>query len=119
MLSDRGLQTEEQIKAHEEFLRTRFSNGLHGCISERICEKCKHLISDSICLCIGCFICPNCGHENGKSIAESMRLIPSSSIGTNGIVISLPPMTIEQRLDRIEKSINEALEIIKQYVKAN
>ena len=65
MLYDKGPTTPEQIEAHRRFESSRLLSGHHGCISSRICVKCHHLISDSICLCAGFFECPNCGHENG------------------------------------------------------
>lgn len=39
--------------------------GSPGCIGELACEHCFHVISDSICLCVGVFTCPKCGAENG------------------------------------------------------
>lgn len=38
--------------------------GSPGCISALACPHCYHVISDSICLCVGYFVCPNCGKEN-------------------------------------------------------
>lgn len=69
MLKDLGLQTPEQIEKFNKFLvegRSQHS----GCISSRICEKCSHLISDSLCLCVPVFECPNCGHQNGKNFMK-------------------------------------------------
>jgi hypothetical protein len=83
MLSDLGLATAEQKEAQQQFLDKRSSSGHHGCISERICEKCDHIISDSICLCIGAFTCPNCGHENEqtlKFVADGLITHPQSII---------------------------------------
>lgn len=34
-----------------------------GCISTLACENCGILVSDSICLCMGIFTCPNCEYE--------------------------------------------------------
>lgn len=43
--------------------------GAHpGCIGELACVHCYHVISDSICLCIGTFTCPKCGEQNGTPI---------------------------------------------------
>lgn len=56
MLYDNGLATQGD--------RDRLENHIAGCINRRICSKCGHLISDSLCLCIGVFTCPNCGYEN-------------------------------------------------------
>ncbi len=92
MLYDRGLQTLEQIKEHREGLKKRGSGSHHGCISSLICDNCNHLISDSICLCIGIFTCPNCGFRNGKElekIMEESRKLPSIKFAnTNGIISS-------------------------------
>src|SRR5690242_6607171 len=74
MLTDKGLQTAEQIKAHEEFFQDFLTNK-QGCIGARICKGCNHLIQDSLCLCSGFFKCPNCGHENGGySTANAQQL---------------------------------------------
>lgn len=72
MLYDRGLQTPEQIRDYYKWQSKLGTPGHErsGCISARLCENCFHLISDSICLCIPYFICPNCGFENGKEIRE-------------------------------------------------
>lgn len=32
-----------------------------GCVGSRACENCFHVISDSICMCMGMPTCPNCG----------------------------------------------------------
>lgn len=43
--------------------------GMHpGCIGELACIHCYHVISDSICLCIGVFVCPKCEGQNGTPI---------------------------------------------------
>lgn len=70
MLTDLGLATEQQIKAQEEFLSERLNGKWQGCVGSRICENCSHIISDSVCLCIGIFTCPNCQHENGTAIKK-------------------------------------------------
>ncbi len=44
--------------------------GSPGCIGALACVHCYHVISDSICLCIGVFTCPKCGKGNGKSMGE-------------------------------------------------
>lgn len=101
MLYDRGLQTEKQIKEHEDFFSRRFTGQWqgHGCISSRICEKCKHLISDSICLCVGVFTCPNCQFENGqkiKALIEEARKRPyQARFNTNGAVLSYEVRDLE------------------------
>ncbi len=41
-----------------------------GCIGELACVHCYHVISDSICLCIGRFTCPKCGKENGRKMSD-------------------------------------------------
>ena len=76
MLKDLGLATEEQIKTESERLNWIKSPEVRGCISTRICSNCHHLISDSICLCIGYFMCPNCKFENGKEILKLRKSIP-------------------------------------------
>lgn len=40
-----------------------------GCTSTLPCERCFALITDSICLCLGRFVCPECKHQNGKPFA--------------------------------------------------
>lgn len=43
------------------------AKGWHpGCVSALACVHCYHVISDSICLCIGVFTCPKCGKQNGE-----------------------------------------------------
>src|SRR3990167_9652616 len=37
-----------------------------GCISTLACQNCGSLVSDSICLCMGIFICPQCNYNNGE-----------------------------------------------------
>lgn len=67
---DLGYQTKEQIEErkalYESFVK---DGGRVGCIGERVCESCHHLISDT-CMCIGVFTCPNCGFKNGAAIAK-------------------------------------------------
>lgn len=79
MLTDLGLQTEEQIKQRQNDDKTRYEQMLKGvstgwgCVGTRICENCKHLISDSICLCIPVFTCPNCQFKNGEDVSKAIR----------------------------------------------
>lgn len=42
--------------------------GHPGCIGELACTGCYHVISDSICLCVGVFTCPKCGASNGTPL---------------------------------------------------
>ncbi len=43
--------------------------GIHpGCVGALACTNCYHVISDSVCLCIGVFDCPNCGTKNGRAL---------------------------------------------------
>lgn len=44
-----------------------------GCISTKACEGCGHLITDSVCLCVGIFTCPNCGYENGQETKKQLE----------------------------------------------
>lgn len=96
MLYDRGLQTPEQIKKYHEYMDIRGKSILNGtfataCVGERLCENCNHLISDSICLCVGVFTCPNCGFKNGKEIEENikkMRDMPYSNSLNMSILVS-------------------------------
>lgn len=46
-----------------------------GCVSSRACEECGAVIADSICLCVGVFTCPRCGHENGSAIKELWKTL--------------------------------------------
>jgi hypothetical protein len=39
-----------------------------GCIGSLACISCYHVISDSICLCAGVFVCPKCGVSNGTAL---------------------------------------------------
>lgn len=78
MLYDKGLASPEQIKQLEESNDRWLESVINGarstgCISSRLCKNCKHIISDSICMCIGHFICPNCSFENGK-----IEILPES-----------------------------------------
>ncbi len=71
MLSIReNLGTEEAAKAYNQRIYDYrcAAVGHPGCIRALACVHCYRLISDSVCLCIGCFTCPNCGKENGTRI---------------------------------------------------
>lgn len=70
MLHDLGPATEEQIKEYNKPID--FTKQWGGCISTRLCQNCNHLISDSICLCLGIFTCPNCKFENGKELKSAI-----------------------------------------------
>lgn len=59
MLTDLGLQTQEEIDTWSER-----RNNFDGCINFAICKNCKHGFRDSICLCAGLGKCPNCGFDN-------------------------------------------------------
>lgn len=67
-----------------------------GCVSERACTHCYHVISDSICLCVNHFICPKCGGENGTKI----QYIPAINSPTGSLstywpgLISMPEVYI-------------------------
>ncbi len=68
MLTDKGLATDEDredIRKCDEYRKNHTA-----CIGSRICEKCNHLISDTICLCVPIFTCPNCSHKNGEWFAK-------------------------------------------------
>ena len=39
-----------------------------GCTASRACPECLHVISDSICCCMGLGTCDNCGHKDPKFI---------------------------------------------------
>lgn len=88
MLYDKGLATPEYKENQKRFLAERASGQWSGCIGELICEKCDHIIADSICLCVGIFTCPNCGHRNGAAIEAMIRSAgpvkeyPVTSMGT-------------------------------------
>lgn len=71
-----------------------------GCVSTRACEGCKSLITDSICLCIPSFICPECGFDNGEEYREIMskfKFIPSDNTfnlsGDSLPLLPFPPST--------------------------
>lgn len=72
MLTDLGLQTEEQIKNYNDSCNRRAKDLLngswHGCVSTFLCKNCNHLFSDSICLCAGLGVCPNCKFDNSIKI---------------------------------------------------
>ncbi len=78
MLSDKGLATEEDYKRFEAVQEYRKHHTT--CVGFRICENCKHVISDSICLCIGIFTCPNCNFENGSKIKSMMETARENNI---------------------------------------
>lgn len=63
MLTDLGLLSPEAFEKYFEPIDV-FKPKL-GCIDRLPCLNCRHLIMDSICLCLGFFICPNCGYKNG------------------------------------------------------
>jgi hypothetical protein len=44
-----------------------------GCIATLACEHCFALITDSICLCVSVFYCPECGKRNGKTTNEMIK----------------------------------------------
>lgn len=69
----RQLTKEEYEKWKEsftKFLYDRAINNWVGCISTRVCEYCYIEVSDGVCLCIGYFICPQCGKQNGQKWNE-------------------------------------------------
>lgn len=113
MLYDLGLQTEEQIKNHKEELDRRFNPfnpnyyNSGGCVGSRVCEKCKHLISDSICLCVGVFVCPSCGFKNGGEIDEMMK----KARNMNSKFVTLPVKSdrelINELIQRVEKKLEQ------------
>jgi hypothetical protein len=72
MLYDRGLATAEDKKGIGQATHS-------GCIDRAVCKKCHHLIVDSICLCSGYFVCPNCGHENGRGVMDHIASIERGS----------------------------------------
>ena len=115
MLFDLGLQTEEQIAKHKEMLSRRFDGSNVGCISQRICENCNHLISDSICLCVPCFICPNCKFENGQNIK---KMVEESNKNIKYGFVS-PAKTDRELIDeliiRIEKKLDQDIQWAKFY----
>ena len=63
------LKSKEEVdKYRSDLFKRRCEAGAQycGCIGTLPCKNCFSLISDSICLCAGYFICPECGFENGK-----------------------------------------------------
>lgn len=38
---------------------------VYGCITSLACIHCGLIVNDSLCLCVGCFICPGCDKQNG------------------------------------------------------
>jgi hypothetical protein len=65
----------KSLKEVEDFKiknsRNTSSSEHFGCIPTLPCEKCFALITDSICLCAGCFVCPECKHQNGAPFVLS------------------------------------------------
>jgi hypothetical protein len=64
-----------------------------GCVGAMACIHCYHVISDSICLCAGSFVCPKCGKQNGRTWEETTKdmkpiswggLIPVNDVYTTG-----------------------------------
>jgi hypothetical protein len=84
MLSKTGQlkSKEEAIEYNQKIWKFRAESTYTACISTLACEHCYALISDSICLCIGNFTCPNCDKENGRKIpliqdiSQSLTLKP-------------------------------------------
>lgn len=79
----KNLETEEAAKAFNRRIidsrcATIGKNQHLGCVGERACIHCYHIISDSICLCGGYFICPKCNKENGVKAS----FIPMNQINT-------------------------------------
>lgn len=37
----------------------------HGCITSLACIHCGLVVHDTLCLCVGNFMCPGCGQRNG------------------------------------------------------
>lgn len=105
-------EAEEIWKKESQFLESYYrENGqfpMTGCRTSAICKECYHEIRDPICLCTGCFVCPNCGHENSPNIKYA-------PLGTNlsPIVktITSPCYTEEQIKNAFWKSFHEAGEI--------
>lgn len=121
MLTDLGLQTPEQIKIYDDFNKARTQGMLNGtwpggCVDKAICEKCKHLIQDSLCLCSGAFTCPNCGYKNGFNyfVGEAMKISELPEICSGDYSISLP--TLQGRLSHPLTTELEALQQLEQCV---
>lgn len=78
MLSIReDLKTAEAAKAYNrrisDYRCEAMAKSYHtGCISALACEHCYHVISDSICLCVGVFTCPKCGADNGRAMVTGV-----------------------------------------------
>lgn len=99
MLTDLGLPDEEYYKRERDYKEwcnkqpQPFFPQKQGCISERICEGCGHRISDSICLCIGVFTCPNCKFENGQFYKDLMKQLSArnNTFQLNTYGVTNPP----------------------------
>jgi hypothetical protein len=93
MLTDLGLQTEEQIKSYNDS-RSRRANSMldgtfpGGCVSTALCTNCNHLFSDSICCCVGLGVCLNCSFDNSLKVLYQgkeiyMKDVPVSKSSIN------------------------------------
>lgn len=75
------LRTKEAAEAYNKKIYDYRANavGHPGCISSLACLNCYHVISDSVCLCIGTFTCPKCGKENMPKWRETLKMLPKGT----------------------------------------
>lgn len=69
MLTTGKTLTKDEAKEYRKSITLAKLNG-GGCIATLPCDNCGILVTDSICLCVGCFMCPACGHENGTKLSD-------------------------------------------------
>lgn len=59
---------EAAINFNNKISSSRSGSQIHFCLKEVACEDCFHVISDSVCMCLGGLVkCPNCGNEKQKN----------------------------------------------------
>lgn len=85
MLTVNKIISIEEAKKYNQDLEKFRNNPAHfGCVSTRACENCGALVSDSICLCIGLFTCPNCNKDNAANVLDWRTTPwPSSTLRVN------------------------------------
>lgn len=94
-----------------------FRSKYFGCTSTWACEGCGVLVSDSPCMCVGHFICPKCGYENGKISKTNFKLDESSKLCGDGIVLKIGDLIWKSSKltipDSVKKEFNEQIKEIK------
>lgn len=130
-LYDTGKTVDNPDQFEKENSETNKKYG--GCVGERACYGCGAIIADTICLCIGVFTCPRCGHKNtpnfskvdviidwpDKIIDEEPKRIPMSLVPAGFDILNAQCDTIFKALDDDlfeNDSIDDKISVLEQVI---